>query len=85
MSTADRYAIPVETYEWKVPEDFESRFKWEYEDGSPSLHRLYEKGKLQQWNASSRIDWSLRPRSGKSRGAARRVHFDFRLAGVGPG
>ncbi len=27
MSTADRYAIPVETYEWKVPEDFESRFK----------------------------------------------------------
>ena len=43
MSTADRYAIPVENYEWKVPENFESRFKWEYEDGSPSLHRLYEK------------------------------------------
>jgi hypothetical protein len=59
MSTADRYAIPVDTYEWKVPEEFESRFKWEYEDGSPSLHRLYEKGKQQQWNASSRIDWSL--------------------------
>ena len=59
MSTADRYAIPVDTYEWKVPEEFESRFKWEYEDGSASLHRLYEKGKQQQWNASNRIDWSL--------------------------
>lgn len=35
MSTADRYAIPLETYEWKVPEEFESRFKWEYEDGAP--------------------------------------------------
>jgi hypothetical protein len=59
MSTADRYSMPIEGLEWKVPENFESRFKWEYEDGSPSLHRLYEKGKLQQWNASTRIDWSL--------------------------
>jgi len=59
MSTADRYAMPVDVFEWKVPEEFESRFKWEYEDGSASLHRLYEKGKQQQWNASSRIDWSL--------------------------
>ncbi len=59
MSTADRYAMPLDNYEWRVPEDFESRFKWEYEDGSASLHRLYEKGKQQQWNASNRIDWSL--------------------------
>ena len=59
MSTADRYALPLDNFEWKVPEEFESRFKWEYEDGSPSLHRLYEKGKQQQWNASNRIDWSL--------------------------
>ncbi len=59
MSTADRYAMPVDGLEWKVPENFESSFKWEYEDGSPSLHRLYEKGKKQQWNASDRIDWSL--------------------------
>ncbi len=59
MSTAERYAMPIDGFEWKVPENFESRFKWEYEDGSPSLHRLYEKGKQQQWNASNRIDWSL--------------------------
>ena len=59
MTTANRYAIPVEGLEWVVPETFESCFKWEYEDGSESLHRLYEKGKKQQWNASDRIDWSL--------------------------
>ena len=59
MSTADRYAMPIDELEWIVPEAFESRFKWEYEDGSESLHRLYEKGKKQQWNASDRIDWSL--------------------------
>ncbi|HVN27650.1 MAG TPA: ferritin-like domain-containing protein [Candidatus Binataceae bacterium] len=59
MSTADRYAIPVEGLDWKVPEELESCFKWEYEDGSQSLHRLYEKGKSHQWNASNRIDWSL--------------------------
>ncbi len=59
MTTANRYALPVEDFEWIVPETFESCFKWEYEDGSASLHRLYEKGKRQQWNAADRIDWSL--------------------------
>jgi hypothetical protein len=59
MSTADRYAIPVESLEWKLPENFESSFNWEYDDGSAALHRLYEKGKQQQWNATTRIDWSL--------------------------
>src|SRR5277367_4744441 len=59
MTTVNRYAKPIEGIEWMVPETFESCFKWEYEDGSESLHRLYEKGKKLQWNASSRIDWSL--------------------------
>ena len=59
MTTANRYAMPVDGLEWVVPETFKSCFKWEYEDGSESLHRLYEKGKKQQWNASDRIDWSL--------------------------
>ena len=59
MTTSNPYAKPIEGPEWIVPENFESCFKWEYEDGSESLHRLYEKGKKQQWNASDRIDWSL--------------------------
>ena len=59
MTISRRYAKPIEGLEWIVPGNFESCFKWEYEDGSESLHRLYEKGKKQQWNASDRIDWSL--------------------------
>ena len=59
MTTSNRYAKPIEGLEWLVPGNFESCFKWEYEDGSEALHRLYEKGKKQQWNASDRIDWSL--------------------------
>ena len=59
MTTANRYALPIDGLEWIVPESFESCFKWEYEDGSDALHRLYEKGKKQQWNASNRLDWSL--------------------------
>jgi hypothetical protein len=58
MSTAQRYAIPIEGLDWTVPSDFLTAFKWEYEDGSESLRRLYEKGKNLQWNASNRIDWS---------------------------
>jgi len=59
MSSAKRYALPIDGLEWNVSEAFETCFRWEYEDGSEALHRLYEKGKKQQWNASSRIDWSL--------------------------
>ena len=59
MTTVNRYATPIESLEWIVPERFESSFRWEYEDGSESLLRLYEKDKKQQWNASDRIDWSL--------------------------
>ena len=59
MTTANRYAMPIDELEWVVPATFDSCFKWEYEDGSESLHRLYEKGKHQHWNASNRIDWSL--------------------------
>src|SRR5215469_4522951 len=59
MSSAKRYALPIDGLEWNVSEAFETCFRWEFEDRSEALHRLYEKGKKQQWNASSRIDWSL--------------------------
>ncbi len=58
MSTQERYQMPLEGLEWTVPSNFDSAFKWEYEDGSEALRRLYEKGKNLQWNATNRIDWS---------------------------
>ncbi|MGH7780252.1 MAG: diiron oxygenase [Candidatus Binataceae bacterium] len=58
MSTEERYQYPIGALEWIVPSNFDSAFRWEYEDGSESLRRLYEKGKNLQWNATNRIDWS---------------------------
>jgi hypothetical protein len=58
MSTATRYAVPIEGLDWDVPQSFSGAFRWEYSDGRESLLSLYEKGKRQQWNAAERIDWT---------------------------
>ena len=58
MPTQERYARPIDGPSWKVPESFETTFRWEYHDGRDSLLKLYEKGKERQWNANTRIDWS---------------------------
>ena len=59
MSTQRIYALPVELTEWKFDGATEIAFNWEYDDSSSALLELYEKGKQQQWNASTRLDWSL--------------------------
>src|SRR5882757_10801584 len=58
MSTQERYARPPGETEWIVKQDFDTTFRWEYEDGRDKLLNLYEKGKRLQWNAAERIDWS---------------------------
>ena len=58
MSTLNRYPRPLERSEWQVPQDFETTFRWEYEDGREKLLNLYQKGKRLQWDAAERIDWS---------------------------
>ncbi len=58
MASADRYAVPADGTEWILPGQFDTTFRWEYEDARRALTNLYEKGKRQQWNASERIDWS---------------------------
>jgi hypothetical protein len=59
MSTQRIYALPVEVTDWKFDGATDIQFNWEYDDGSAALLELYEKGKKQQWNASTRLDWSL--------------------------
>ena len=59
MSTMYRYALPVETTEWKFDGNTEVRFTWEYDEERDGLLKLYDKGKKQQWDAADRIDWSL--------------------------
>jgi len=58
MSTEQRYARPTQELEWPVPGQFDTVFEWEYEAGTESLRRLYQKGKRLQWDQETRIDWS---------------------------
>ena len=59
MSTERIYSLPVEVTDWKFDGATEIHFNWEYDDGSSALLELYEKGKKQQWDASTRLDWTL--------------------------
>jgi hypothetical protein len=59
MSTTYRYELPVEQTEWKFEGNAECHFTWKYDERREGLLALYDKGKKQQWDANTRIDWSL--------------------------
>ena len=59
MTTQRIYALPVDVTQWTFDGATDLLFTWEYDDGSAPLLELYEKGKQQQWDASTRLDWSL--------------------------
>ncbi|MFM9884442.1 MAG: ferritin-like domain-containing protein [Burkholderiales bacterium] len=59
MSTLHRYTLPVEETHWHVEGGNAVSFTWDYDSTSDDLLRLYAKGKQQQWDADTRIDWSL--------------------------
>lgn len=58
MSTASHYVRELDCMDRHVAQDFEAAFQWEYADGRDALLRLYRKGKRQQWDSDTRIDWS---------------------------
>ncbi len=58
-SLRDLYPIPEVDKCWTVPQDFETAFDWEYDDGRKQMMHLYQKGKDMQWDALNRIDWGL--------------------------
>jgi hypothetical protein len=58
ISTLDRFARPAEGPDHLVPQQFDTHFRWEYQDGREKLLNLYAKGKRLQWDAEDRIDWS---------------------------
>ena len=53
------YALPVEQTKWETLSGSTTIFNWEYDDTRDRLLNLYEKGKDKQWNAQTRIDWSI--------------------------
>ena len=59
MSTLYRYTVPLEETHWRFPASGEVAFTWDYDARSDELLKLYSKGKKEQWDAETRIDWSL--------------------------
>ena len=59
MTTRDKYTDVPLPYSWQTPSAGDARFTWEYDEGRDRLLSLYQKGKDKQWDAQSRIDWSL--------------------------
>jgi hypothetical protein len=53
------YALPIEQTQWETPSGSTTVFNWEYDETRDRLLNLYEKGKDKQWNAQTRIDWSI--------------------------
>jgi hypothetical protein len=53
------YTLPVEQTQWEVGTDGVTNFTWEYDEGRDRLLSLYERGKEKQWNANTRLDWSI--------------------------
>ncbi|HUQ40111.1 MAG TPA: ferritin-like domain-containing protein [Acidimicrobiales bacterium] len=42
----------------QIPADVVTEMTWNYVQDQPALARLYEKGKVSQWNATTDIDWT---------------------------
>src|SRR5690349_6237616 len=59
MSTRDLYVTDLASDSWQVPMIGDARFSWEYDEGRERLLSLYQKGKDKQWDAQTRIDWSI--------------------------
>jgi hypothetical protein len=59
MAKTFNYVLPVAETQWTFPAAGEVAFTWDYDVRSEELLQLYSKGKQQQWDAETRIDWSL--------------------------
>jgi hypothetical protein len=59
MATMYKYELPVDQTGWRLDGQTQTAFTWEYEEEREGLLALYDKGKKQQWDAATRIDWSL--------------------------
>ncbi len=59
MSLTDIYKIAPDGMDWRVTQAYDAVFNWNYGDDRKDLLALYDKGKKAQWDAQTRIDWSV--------------------------
>jgi para-aminobenzoate N-oxygenase AurF len=53
------YTLPVDQTRWEIESGATTVFDWAYDQTRDRLLTLYEKGKEKQWNANTRLDWSI--------------------------
>ena len=59
MSTFDRYQMPSQP-DWEVPSEFETAFRWEYDDGQRDLLNLYPGNAAVLGNLGQTLLWTGR-------------------------
>lgn len=59
MSITFSYAQPTAETGWAFENETTTRFTWCYDPEDGPLLALYDKGRREQWEAASRLDWSL--------------------------
>jgi len=59
LASLFEYALPTGETHWNFGGTGSVSFNWDYDASSEALLSLYAKGKSQQWDAASRIDWSI--------------------------
>ncbi len=57
MTAMERLHPQHAVEELRVPQDV--RYNWEYDSTRTKLMRLYENAKRDQWNSTTRLDWSI--------------------------
>jgi P-aminobenzoate N-oxygenase AurF len=58
MTVSTPYVLSPESNGWTLETRQETAISWEYDDNRKELLSLYGKGKQEQWDAATRIDWS---------------------------
>lgn len=58
MPFKDNYVIDPGGSTLSIPQSFDARFNWDYDEGRAAMMGLYRKGVEMQWDATTRIDWS---------------------------
>jgi 1,2-phenylacetyl-CoA epoxidase catalytic subunit len=59
MVTTFQYVHPLTETQWVFDGQAATQFTWRYDQEDASLLSLYEKGKREQWDAATRLDWSV--------------------------
>jgi hypothetical protein len=59
MSDSKEHYVSDPGPPWSVPSQFDTLFDWDYGNRRAKLLTLYDKGKKKQWDADTRLDWSI--------------------------